>query len=180
MATCSCCGCVLVSDYGTSTVTGTGSQTDPYVITHVDPNFVRPMVRISGGAIAPTTTAVTASLPFTTEVFDTDTMWAVGQPTRIIFQKRGLFLIGAFALWVGNVTGYREMSILYTPSVGVPSTLETTRDDDPPATDLYQKINYQWFFEVGDYIEIQVTQTSGGGLNVGSGVAWAMYTGRKV
>lgn len=177
---CDCCGCVLESDYGTSTVAGSGTTTDPFTVTRTDPAFIRPMARVTrvavlGGVPNNTPTPV----PFDTEVFDTDMMWVIGTPTLITFQKAGLFSFGASWSWPSNTTGQRFGFL----TVFRGATVITTINEAVQTTtgDLRRQLNYQWYVEIGDTLRLDVAQTSGGALNLNSGVAmWALYHGRKV
>lgn len=177
---CSCCGCVLEDDYGTSTVSGDGSHADPYTVTRVDPAFVRPAVRITrAGALASVPNGTVTNVPFTAEVFDTNNMWVVGTPERITFQTAGIYSFGFSWIWPSNTTGKRLGYVIYFPISGGSSTLI---DEEVQTTtgDLRRQLNYQWYFSVGDYIRLDVAQQSGGALNLSSAIGWAVYHGRKV
>lgn len=177
---CDCCGCVLVDDYGTSTVTGAGTEADPYMVTRVDPDFIRPAVRITRVTTLATTNNTPETVPFTAEVFDTDNMWDVGNPTRITFNTAGVYSFGANWQWPSNTTGRRGGDWFYTPFNGVPP-FELIEEDVQTTSGVFRRqLNYQWFFQVGDYIELDVTQSSGGALNLNAASAWAVYHGRKV
>lgn len=180
MARCDCCGCVLEDDYGTSTVSGDGTADDPFVVTRVDPAFVRPAVKLSRGTLASVPNNTPTVIPWATEVFDTDNMWVIGSPNRITFRTRGIFQFGAQWQWPNNVTQLRGAEWYHTPiATGVAVRLinELT---DPPANVFQRQLNYQWYFEVGDYIELYLMQSSGGALNLDSANAWAVYMGRFV
>lgn len=180
MARCDCCGCVFEDDYGTSTVAGTGTFDDPFTVTRVDPAFVRPAVKLSRTTLASVPNNTPTEVPWVTEAFDTDTMWVVGNATRITFRTRGLFQFGARWQWPSNTTGLRGAEWILVPAatgIDVPLIDELT---DPPSGAFNRQLNYQWYFEVGDYIELLLTQSSGGALNLDSADGWAVYMGRKV
>ena len=177
---CDCCGCVLEPDYGTTTVAGSGTAADPFTVTRVDPAFIRPAVRITrAAALASVPNNTPTTVPFTAEVFDTDTMWDVGNPNYIVFQKAGIFSFGYSWIWPSNTTGQRLGAIVYEPIVGAASTLinETVQTT---SGDFRRQLSYQWFFQIGDRIRLDVTQVSGGALNLNSAIGWAVYHGRKV
>lgn len=179
MSRCDCCGCVVQADYGTSTVAGTGTIADPFMVTRVDPAFVRPMVRVTGGVMAAVPNNTPTAVIYGTEVFDTNNMWVIGQPTRITFQTRGFYLFGSRVIWPSNLTGNRISTWRYTPANGSGAVNFVSSQSDAPSGDLNKQLNYQWYFEIGDYIELLVTQVSGIALNLNSSSAWAVYTGRK-
>lgn len=177
---CDCCGCVIEADYGTTTVSGSGTSEDPFTVTRVDPAFVRPAVRVTrAGALAAVPNNTPTPVPFTAEVFDTDNMWSALTPDRITFNTAGVYQFGANWIWPSNTTGQRFGFWVYVPIVGpavslIDETVQTTTGD------LRRKLDYQWHFAAGDYIRLDVAQTSGGALNMSSAIAWAVYMGRKV
>lgn len=180
MSRCDCCGCVLEDDYGTSTVAGTGTFDDPFTVTRVDPAFVRPAVKVTRSILANVPNNTPTEVPFTTEVFDTNAMWIVGTPTRITFQTRGIFQFGAYWTWPANTTGRREGLWRYTPANGSGAVTLINESVATSGNVFRRQLNYQWFFEIGDYVELLVTQSSGGLLNLDAADAWAVYMGRKV
>lgn len=177
---CDCCGCQIESDYGTSTVSGAGTAEDPYTVTRVDPAFVRPALRVTRAAVlAAVPNNTPTSVPFDTEVFDTNNMWVIGTPQYITFQTAGVFSFGFGWIWPSNTTGKRYGFITYEPVSGgaisfIDEEVQTTTGD------LRRKLEYQYFFQIGDRIRLDVAQTSGGALNLTSAVGWAIYHGRKV
>lgn len=112
MATTVCCGCHLIDDYGTSLAFGTGGKNSPFTIQQIDPEFVRPMVRVNNTAAGQTLTAgILTTLSFTTEEFDSAGMWDPGQPTRISLPLVGLWLVGIQANF-GAVAGVGDREII--------------------------------------------------------------------
>lgn len=178
MSKCDCCGCSITDDYGTSTVTGEGSLDDPYQVSRVDPAFVRPMVRITAPVQAGIANNTPTLVSFNTEVFDTDNMWVIGSPTVITIRTAGLWVFGASSVWPGNTTGNRFMFWQYTSPSGSITLIDSARD--ATTGDMGFELNYQWHFEVGDILSLQVAQTSGGALNHNSANAWFCWVGRFV
>lgn len=178
-----CCGCSLVEDYGTSVVEGNGSQFDPYSVHQVDPEFDRPIVRVRKTAAVnqSITTATPTALTFDVEYFDTNTMHdnAVNN-SRLTIPIAGFYLMGADVVWASS-TAQREVFFRLD---GI------TELDRQSAINLngvthHQNLQYLWFFEVAQYIEVIAFQTSGAGLNVTPTtdepvVFWAMYLGKKI
>lgn len=181
MSRCDCCGCQFADDYGTSTVSGSGTSADPFTVTRVDPAFVRPAVRVTGGTVAsvPNQATPLTVVPFNTEVFDTDNMWVIGSPTRLTLQRTGFYVFGAEILWPSNATGNRIMEWRHTPISGSGAVALLDNRNDAPSGDYSRQLNYQWYFTAGDYLELYVGQVSGGALNMTSSIAWAVYIGRK-
>jgi len=70
-----CCGCHLESDYGTSVVTGDGSQTNPFTVAQTDSGYDRPLVRVG------ISTGSTQSIPDNTDT-------AVSFDTRVVIRTR--------------------------------------------------------------------------------------------
>lgn len=175
-----CCGCVVESDYGTGTITGDGSQEDPYSLTQVDSTFNRPVVRVSRPGVQqsiPNNTNTAVS--FTAESFDTNNMWVIGAPTRITINTAGFYVFGINFDWSSATNQVREMFFRMN------GVLELDRQsqfkNDAVITEQLYDMTYQWFFSVGDYIEAIAFQTSGAALNLGNVRAqmWAMYLGKK-
>lgn len=181
MATCNCCGCSLADDYGTSTVEGSGSFDDPYSVTMVDPNFTRPLVRAT--ALSSDTQTISTATPtavnFATEAFDTDTMWAIGQPSRIVFQTTGIFTFGAEWVWPSSATP--GIKSAFWRLNGATQLVSERVDGGASAAmgELRRQLNYVYPFNAGDYVELIVTQTSGGNLVIGNRSAWAMFVGKR-
>lgn len=179
MSKCDCCGCQVADDYGTSTASGTGTAADPFMITRVDPAFVRPMVRVTGGVIAAIPNNTPTPVPFSAEIFDTDNMWVIGNPTIITIQTAGFFIYGSRVVWPSNNVGNRHSFITHFPVSG-PAVGSITNQDNAPTGDYDRQLNYQSYFSVGDQLRLDVAQVSGGALNLTASVFWAVYIGRKV
>lgn len=171
-----CCSCHLESDYGTSVVYGTGSAADPYLVNVVDPDYLRPLVRVSGGAIAPVLNDTPTAIPFTTEEIDTAGFWVIGTPTRLTIPQAGMYLMGAENTWGANTTGVRELQFRLNGT----TVLDHTQHLTTSVGELHVTSTYLWPFIVGDYIEIMVRQTTGISFNMSNGIAWMAYMGRKV
>ena len=177
---CDCCGCVFDDDYGTSTVSGEGTADDPFTVTRVDPAFVRPAVKLSRTTLASVPNNTPTEVPWVTEVFDTDSMWSAGNPTRITFNTAGMYQFGAQWQWPLNVTQLRGAEWILVPGGTGSDVVLIEELTDPPGAVFNRQLNYQWHFEVGDFIELLVNQNSGGALNLDSANAWAVYMGRYV
>lgn len=185
MATnCNCCSCIVQADYGTSLITGTGSQSDPFQVNQVDPGWVRPMVRATRATNQSIPNNVDTPVSFSSTIFDTDTMWNIANPTRLTINTGGLYLLGVTGIMDPNATGIRE----YSFRVNGLTTIDFTDKTQPSPT--YFSHVYPWPLQSSDYIEIMIRQTSGVALNllhlgVGGGLLdacffWACYLGKVI
>jgi len=177
-----CCGCEVASDYGTSTVTGDGSEANPYAVSQIDPEFSRPAVKalrtfnssqtINSGADTPV--AYTA-----TPIFDTHGMHDPVLNTRLTVPISGFYLIGADIPW-GTTTAYKRAQFRLN---GVTVIHQQTHVRIVSGS-WTQTMQYVWGFETGDYIEVVVYHEHGSNLSVQSFDTkpcnfWAMYLGKK-
>src|SRR5688572_32190137 len=94
MAKCDCCGCVITEDYGTSQVVGTGSSDDPFVVSMVDPAWVRPAARVRRTTDQLISNSIFVPISFDTEVFDTGNFWVIGSPTLFTISEAGMYAFG--------------------------------------------------------------------------------------
>lgn len=103
------------------------------------------------------------SISFTDVVFDTANMFDAGTPTRLTAQRAGLYLLAGSAGFVTNATGDRSAGIRLNGATTL--VIMTT----PTAAGLFWSGSFAVAvnFAVGDFVELRVTQTSGGALNTG-------------
>lgn len=186
MANCSCCGCVLESDYGTSIVTGDGSQSNPYSIALVDPTWQRPAARVR----RTTTQSIPLDLvnytaaSFDIEIFDTGNFWTIGSPTRFTITEPGIYLFGGCFLWDNSGDGIREIGIRLNGTTLLLNNHQPTRITNEAG--LINEIEYQWKLNTGDYIELMARHENHiGSLNItpeteSSIVFWIVYAGRTI
>lgn len=187
MARCDCCGCVFESDYGTSTISGSGSQTDPYTVSIVDTAWIRPAARVrrtTNQSIA--TGATFAPITFDTEIFDQGgNFWVVGAPTIFTIPLAGLYLFGGCGLWAANATGTRELGIRLNGTTIV-------NVNDQPVESIHggtftpnSHVTGQSRLGIGDTLELVARQESGGPLNLTAEADesisfWIVYVGKTV
>lgn len=103
------------------------------------------------------------TLTFDTERWDNDNMHDGANPTRLTCRTPGLYVVTAGVEFATNGAGQRQVMIVkngvtfialdgrQTPAAALPARFVTTAQD---------------LLAVGDYLEIQVFQNSGGALNV--------------
>lgn len=186
MGSCNCCGCVVESDYGTSVVIGEGTTTDPYVISLVNADWVRPAVHVRRTTNQSIDTGATfTAVSFDTEVFDQEGFWSVGSPTLLTMPEEGLYIFGACAKWAANDTGTRELGFRLDGGTII-------RIDDQPVESTsgatltpWMNLSYQYRLNAGSTLELVARQESGGALNLvaeadDSITFWAIYAGKIV
>lgn len=103
-------------------------------------------------------------VPFDTNFFDTDSyLDPGGNPTRMTVPvgKAGYFVIGANILWDDNALGIREINLIKNNSDDIARVTAS-----PSATGFEQNVSIPVQLADGDFIELQVFQTSGGGLDI--------------
>lgn len=175
-----CCGCDLEDDYGTSVVTGEGSAEDPYTVTQIDPEFNRPVVRIGRATSQSIPNNTPTILSFSTEFFDSDSMWDIGAPTRFTIPYTGIYIMNVSFKWA-QTTANRESGFILNGATEL--DLKSAQNSNVVAHPLNH--TYMWYFTAGDYVEVIVFQNSGAPLNIVADAtnpisAWMMYIGQKV
>ena len=173
-----CCGCNLESDYGTAVVSGDGTHESPFSVTQTDPSFKRPMVRVNRtNSLTIAASGVPTAVTWETEIFDTDAMWAIGQPSRLVVPLQGIYLMGATVTW-GQLSSSREIFFM----VNGATELERKTIHNTLAFNGGCSFQYLWYLNAGDYVELYAAQYSGGTfpLSTNPCAAWMMYLGKKV
>lgn len=186
MAKCDCCGCVFLSDYGTSTIVGEGSANDPYKVSMVDPTWLRPGARVrrtSTQSIA--TGASFTAISFDTEVFDQGNFWVVGSPTLFTIPETGMYIFGGNAIWAANATGTRELGFRLNGSTILLAVDQPPDPTNGGTTTIYAHAAYQSKLTAGDTLELVARQESAGALLVNpeaddSIVFWIVYAGKTI
>ncbi len=130
------------------------------------PSFVGCNIyRTTGNQSIPDSTAT--AIDFNAESFDTDTFHDNStNPSRVTIPsgKGGKYLFTAWASFVGNGTGYRDMQLLKN---GTTLTGSSAVGWKPDATGYTAgTIAVILNLVATDYLEVLVTQTSGGNLNL--------------
>lgn len=185
MATCTCCGCVFASDYGTSVITGSGEPGDEYIISEVDASWIRPAARVRRTTDQTIATGGFAAISFDTEVFDTNNFWVVGSPTIFTIGLEGIYSIGGCIKWAANVTGTRELAIRKNGTTILNLDDQFVDANNGGTFTPWQTVTYNARLSVGDSLELLARQESGGNLNVtaeadDTSVFWIVYLGKTV
>ena len=126
-----------------------------------------PMVRVYNNANIATVSGVTKVLTFNSEFFDTDAMHSTASNThRLKATTAGKYLIIGQVRWHARNTGRRDMSIRLN-GVTVIGFAEIGSVADSTA---FPGINVSTTYHLaaGEWVDLAVRQTSGGGINVRS------------
>lgn len=103
-------------------------------------------------------------LTFDSETFDTDAFHSTSTNTNRITipaGKAGKYAINAHVEWINNATGTRNIYIFKNNTSTIASTIEKSQPND-----FDMEINTTADLAVGDYITLQVYQTSGSSVDV--------------
>lgn len=176
-----CCGCVIEDDYGTSTVIGSGDTDDEFAVSQVDPAFSRPLVRVTQVSQVITRDAAAVAVSFASEIFDTAAMWAIGNPTRIIFPIAGLYLVGANTDWGQNTDSELTKTIFRINGITTVYSSEYQLATTGGTTNSFTDSVYQVQVNTNDYLEVILSYV--GGVNATATTvttAWACYMGKKI
>ena len=183
-----CCGCDFESDYGTSVVTGDGSVADPFSIIQVDPLFNRPVVRSTLQIDRSIPNNTPTAVQWTGVLFDSNNMFSLNNDTRLTVQVAGFYLMGYQIVWPGAAVGvYKTMAFRSNGT----TTLESSTRLETGAFSQAHNGSYLWYFAANEYVELVLTQVSGGALTIpgtqeldsaalGVSGMWMTYLGKKV
>jgi hypothetical protein len=92
--------------------------------------------------------------------------------SRVVFNTPGIYQVTAFARFTFNATGYRQLNVRLNAggNSGQGSTLTTFAQPAAPTTSTSISRTFDLIVTTaGDYIELFLTQTSGGTLGVDPG-----------
>jgi hypothetical protein len=128
---------------------------------------------------------VVTPLSWQAQKFDTDTMWDVGDPTKIWFVTPGLYIVGATLEW--PVTGTGDVRRIL--DIRLNGTTFIEREENryilgPSTHVMAQRVSrLTWFSEL-DYIEFCAFQSATGALTLPPEEyrlgCWAMYHGPEL
>lgn len=102
-------------------------------------------------------------IPFTTERYDTDSMWSVGAPTRITFTHAGKYIVGGNAQSAAG-KGIRQLAIRLNGG----SNIAYEYDDLAATAARIMALSTVWSFAAADYIELIMTITDDASRNLPS------------
>lgn len=127
-----------------------------------------PRCRLTHNAVQTLTTATLTVLAFNTEIFDAAAPNAmhdtVTNNSRITIPTGGAgwYMINGNVEFVANATGVRQVQIRHNGATVIASVIVPTT----AAGVCRLNVSAQYRMNVGDYVELQAQQTSGGNLNV--------------
>jgi len=101
---------------------------------------------------------VRTTMSFSTQLWDTDDMWAIGDPTKIYVNRNGLYLIAAWVTFQSHATmgRYREHLVFIN---GVrESHLEQRKEND---INHWYTFCRSYMFTKGDYAEFKMGHNAG-------------------
>jgi hypothetical protein len=121
-----------------------------------------PACAVYNGGAQTITTGVLTSLTWNSEEYDNDSIHdVIINPERLTIKTAGRYLIFGFVRFESNATGTRGIEIIKD---GISTLVE--RYKDACSTNCGLTIATVDDFEVGDYIELDVWQDSGGNLDI--------------
>jgi hypothetical protein len=127
-----------------------------------------PACRLWHNAAQATTSGARLALAFNSEEFDTDGMHDTAtNNSRITINTAGIYVVHGAVEWAAsNTTGVRQLEIRGN---GSDATIYAIQSVDPAAAARQATISLIRKFAVGNYIQLTVFQSSGIGINIGTG-----------
>lgn len=121
--------------------------------------------RVSSTVPITLTTAVATTLSFNVERYDTDNMFDPAQPDRLVCRVAGYYEVTAQMIFAGTSgTGTRSLTVTMNGTTNV-ATRNQAGVVSPNVTGM--SINTAPFYmNVGDYVQVKATQSSGGNLDI--------------
>lgn len=105
------------------------------------------------------------TLSFSDDAYDTDTMWASGNPSRLTFTTAGVYVVTVNLLWQKHTAGDRLAQVRAN---GTDILLQDTKQAGGEDLRIGHSLCLEESFAAADYIEVRVQQTSGGNLYIQS------------
>lgn len=102
--------------------------------------------------------------------FDTEGMWSASAPTRLTCRLAGVYLVCATLRWAVNPSGIRAVSLLLNGSLVICGTTTHTTNSGNTFTMSAATL---YALDLGDFLEVQVYQSSGGNLNIAAVAAFS-------
>ncbi len=127
-----------------------------------------PMIRLRKTVVQSIPNNVETAISFDFVEVETENMWDATVPTRIKPQTPGWYLGSCGFSFSGNATGNREMNVVKN-GLTTERILRINHDAYTNATLTVTSrgnIFMEYFNGTTDYMEVRVTQNSGGALNV--------------
>jgi hypothetical protein len=129
-------------------------------------------VRVSKSGTQSIANSTDVQITFETETFDTNGLHSTStNPSRFTAVKAGYYQVSVTVDWAVNATGIREVSIRKNGSTVSGNVTQAVTTATRPTRQTHSDIVS---LAVGDYIEANVVQTSGGALNIDTGTYMSM------
>ncbi len=128
-------------------------------------------------ATSSTTNGSNTVITFDTEQYDTDTMHSTSVNTgRITATTTGLYMVFGQVCMASNATGTRTLSVVKNGA----TTVANSRLQSVIATNAYIDVECEVQMTGGDYVELNMLQTSGGALSTVAGLGNTWFSARWV
>jgi hypothetical protein len=156
----------LIADVLNASLDTTEATADDALVSHLENVLTAPACRVEHTApFAQTiTTATDTAITFDFELWDTGTIWAVGNPTRLTAAHAGFWWIYGTVDWAPSSAGARNLFIRYSnTSLDIARAFEAS----PTAgAGCVQHVGALYQLAVGEYVELMVRHTAGVNLNI--------------
>lgn len=106
------------------------------------------------------------TIDFSDDAYDTDTMWASANPSRLTFTTAGVYVITINLLWEKDTAGDRIA--LVRKNGGADILLQDTKQAGGDDLRIGHSLCFEESFAAADYVEVRVQQTSGAALYIQS------------
>jgi hypothetical protein len=150
-------------DIGKLAMLGNEGKFDPSVIPSVEKQAVACRVARSIAQSIPDLTVPNTTIVFDTVDFDSDNMYSIDNPSRIVVPSDGVYQIfGQVVFNKQGAAGARSLHIVLNGSINIGSQVTTSNGINTyglNAGNIYK-------FKKGDYVEMKAYQVSGGALDV--------------
>lgn len=130
----------------------------------IDAHGAMPAVKVTHSVSQSIPDFTYTTLAFNTETYDTDTIHdTVTSNSRLTCKTAGKYLINASLSYVPNATGYRGVNIVLNATTATIASVNV-----PSIGGIYTSVQATVVYNlaVGDFVEVQAIQTSGGALNI--------------
>ena len=152
-------------------MTPSAAQMNAHIRDNLNFLYSAPACRVYNRAAISIANATWTALTFNSERFDNNTMHSTSSNTgRITFTTAGRYLLTFAAEFAANATGFRQISMDHSVTVGIAS--ETVPVVSAAAATAMDTATH-WACAAAEYATAFCYQTSGGNLNVNSSAAYS-------
>jgi hypothetical protein len=140
----------------------TSSELNSFVVTPLAFTLAKPFAKVKRAAVQSIPNASFTTVTFDNEIYDYGTMYDAGSPTRLTAREAGWYTAVGHVGFIANATGIRGIGFQVN---GVSTDGGMIFVGAFASLDARMGVVEHLFFNVGDYIEIIIYQSSGGALN---------------